>query len=155
MSNPTDFLQAMLGGIVAVLAFVLVLAILRSLVRVCPSNHILVITGGTETEVAGRKYGFRIQRGGWTFVMPFIQSAQSIDLTILPINVKIEGVQVLSAFDIFTEAVGISRKEISLVAKASEVSTRAGVSALNSAASRFSTSKWLVAPWPEMTMITL
>ena len=29
--------------------FILILGVLRSLVRVCPSDHILVVTGGTET----------------------------------------------------------------------------------------------------------
>jgi hypothetical protein len=42
--------------------------------------------------VDGRKYGFRIQKGGWTLVIPGIQTAQAIDLTILPINVRVEGV---------------------------------------------------------------
>src|SRR5512143_2939529 len=90
--NVVALAQSLLGGLVALVIFALVLRLLRSLIRVCPSNNILVITGGTETTVGGRKYGFRIQRGGWTFIVPFIQTAQAIDLTILPINVKVEGV---------------------------------------------------------------
>ena len=83
---------AILGGFLALMLFLIILGLLRSLVRVCPSNHVLVVTGGTETVVDGRKYGFRIQKGGWTLVIPFIQTAQAIELTILPINVRIEGV---------------------------------------------------------------
>ncbi len=83
---------AIAGGVLALMLFLIVLGLLRSLVRVCPSNQVLVVTGGTETVVDGRKYGFRIQKGGWTLVIPFIQTAQAIDLTILPINVRVEGV---------------------------------------------------------------
>jgi flotillin len=94
MSDPSAAAAGagILSGTLALIVFFIVLALLRSLVRVCPSNQILVVTGGTETVVDGRKYGFRVQKGGWTFVTPFLQTAQAIDLTILPINVRIEGV---------------------------------------------------------------
>jgi uncharacterized membrane protein YqiK len=84
--------------------FVFLLILLRSLIRVCPSDHILVVTGGTETEVGGRKYGFRIQKGGWTMVIPFIQTAQTIDLTILPINVRVEGVNSANGINVGADA---------------------------------------------------
>ena len=94
----------MIGGILALAVFVIILALLRSLIRVCPSDHILVVTGGTETEVAGRKYGFRIQKGGWTVVIPFIQTAQAIDLSILPINVRVEGVNSANGINVGADA---------------------------------------------------
>ncbi len=94
----------MAGGILALAIFVLVLALFRSLIRVCPSDHILVVTGGTETEVGGRKYGFRIQKGGWTVVIPFIQTAQTIDLSILPINVRVEGVNSANGINVGADA---------------------------------------------------
>src|SRR5512133_2795611 len=95
---------AVLGGFLALMLFLIMLCLLRSLVRVCPSNRILVVTGGTETVVDGRKYGFRVQKGGWTVVIPFIQSAQSIDLTILPINVRIEGVNSANGISVGADA---------------------------------------------------
>src|SRR5512138_3668169 len=104
MSTAIVIAQAVLGGLVAIVVFVCLLAVLRSLIRVCPSNQILVITGGTETVVDGRRYGFRIQRGGWTIVLPFIQWAQAIDLTILPINVKIEGVNSANGISVGADA---------------------------------------------------
>ncbi len=96
--------MGILGGLLGLVVFIVLLSLLRSLVRVCPSNQILVITGGTETVIAGRSYGFRIQRGGWTFVIPFIQTAQAIDLTILPINVKIEGVNSANGISVGADA---------------------------------------------------
>lgn len=92
------------GGLVALIFFIFVVTMLRSLIRVCPSNHILVVTGGVETEVGGRKYGFRLQKGGWTFVIPFLQSVEAVDLTIIPINVRIEGVNSANGINVGADA---------------------------------------------------
>lgn len=99
-----SFITGSIGGLLALLLFILALALLRSLIRVCPSDHILVVTGGTATEVDGRQYGFRIQKGGWTLVLPFIQTAQTIDLTILPINVRVEGVNSANGINVGADA---------------------------------------------------
>ncbi|MEZ4709612.1 MAG: SPFH domain-containing protein [Caldilineaceae bacterium] len=97
-------LTGMAGGIFAILLFVFVLILLRSMIRVCPSNHILVVTGGAQTVVDGRQYGFRLQKGGWTFVIPFIQSVQAVDLTIIPINVRVEGVNSANGINVGADA---------------------------------------------------
>ena len=104
MDIANSVLTGTFGGLAAILLFFAILILLRSLIRVCPSNHILVVTGGTETEVDGRKYGFRVQKGGWTFVIPFLQTAQAIDLTILPINVRIEGVNSANGISVGADA---------------------------------------------------
>ncbi len=104
MSGEFEFLVGLIGGIAALVIFVIVLGLLRSLIRVCPSDHILVITGGTETVVGGRKYGFRVQKGGWTIVIPFFQTAQTIDLSILPINVRVEGVNSANGINVGADA---------------------------------------------------
>ena len=97
-------MTGVVGGILAVALFFLVIGLLRSIIHVCPSNHILVITGGTETEVDGRKYGFRLQKGGWTAIIPFLQSVRSIDLTITPINVRIDGVNSANGINVGADA---------------------------------------------------
>lgn len=94
----------MVGGVLAIIVFMLVLILLRSMIRVCPSNHILVVTGGTKTVVDGRTYGFRLQKGGWTFVIPFLQSVQAVDLTIIPIDVKVEGVNSANGINVGADA---------------------------------------------------
>lgn len=104
MSDLSSIAGGLLAGLLALALFILLLGVFRSLIRVCPSDHILVVTGGTETEVGGRKYGFRIQKGGWTLVIPFIQTAQTIDLTILPINVRIEGVNSANGINVGADA---------------------------------------------------
>ena len=83
---------ATVGGILGIIAFIVLVGLLRALIRVCPSNHILVVTGGTKTNVNGKQYGFRIQKSRWTTIIPFIQSIQSIDLSTIPISVQVDNV---------------------------------------------------------------
>lgn len=92
------------GGVIAILLFLMILMFLRSMIRVCPSNQILVVTGGTRTVVNGKTYGFRLQKGGWTFVIPFLQSVQAIELTIIPIDVKVEGVNSANGINVGADA---------------------------------------------------
>ena len=96
-TNPVLF-----GGL-GLLAFLALITILKSFVRVCPTNQILVITGA-KTNVGGKQYGFRIQRGGWTTVIPFIQGVERIDLGIIPINVQIENVNSANGITVGADA---------------------------------------------------
>jgi len=91
------------GGFLAVLAFFGVVTLLKALIRVCPPNQVLVVTG-TRSRVGGKEYGFRIQKGGWTFVIPYFQSVQSLDLSIIPINVRIEGVNAANGITVGADA---------------------------------------------------
>ena len=96
-TNPVLF-----GGL-GLLAFLALITILKSFIRVCPTNQILVITGA-KTNVSGKQYGFRIQRGGWTTVIPFIQGVERIDLGIIPINVQIENVNSANGITVGADA---------------------------------------------------
>ena len=91
------------GGIVAVATFFGLVAILKSLIRVCPPNQVLVVTGA-KTSIHGKEYGFRLKRGGYTFVIPYFQSAQGLDLGIIPINVRIEGVNSANGITVGADA---------------------------------------------------
>lgn len=91
------------GGILAVGAFFLLVVILKSFVRVCPPNQVLVVTGG-KTNVKGKEHGYRLKRGGYTFVIPFFQRAEPLDLSIIPINVRIEGVNSANGITVGADA---------------------------------------------------
>ena len=101
MNIPTG---GILMGILAIFVFLALVALLKAFIRVCPSNHILVVTGGTKTVVEGKSYGFRLQKGGWTTVIPFIQRVESINLTIIPINVQIENVNSANGITVGADA---------------------------------------------------
>ena len=91
------------GALAAVVLFFFFVGGLRSLIKVCPPNQVLVVTG-TKTRVAGKSYGFRLQRGGWTFVIPFFQSAQGLELSTIPIDVRVEGVNSANGITVGADA---------------------------------------------------
>ncbi len=91
------------GGFAAVIVFFLMIVVLKALIRVCPPNQVLVVTG-VKTKHQGREYGFRLQRGGWTFVVPFFQSAQGLDLGTIPIDVQVEGVNSANGITVGADA---------------------------------------------------
>ena len=91
------------GAIAAVAVFFVIVGGLRSLIKVCPPNQVLVVTG-TKTRVGGKSYGFRLQRGGWTFVIPFFQSAQGLELSTIPIDVRVEGVNAANGITVGADA---------------------------------------------------
>lgn len=93
-----------LGGIGALLLFVLALVVLRLFIVICPSNEILVIAGGRGAVVGGRRYGFRLQKSGWTMVIPYIQRVYRVDMTIIPINVRVEGVNSANGIKVGADA---------------------------------------------------
>jgi uncharacterized membrane protein YqiK len=94
---------ALVGGSLAVLLFFFGIAVLNALIRVCPPHQVLVVTG-SKTRVQGKEYGFRIQNGGWTFVLPYFQSVQALDLSIIPINVRVEGVNAANGITVGADA---------------------------------------------------
>ena len=91
------------GAIAAVALFFVMIGGLRSLIKVCPPHQVLVVTG-TKTQVGGRSYGFRLQRGGWTFVIPFFQSARGLELSTIPIDVRVEGVNSANGITVGADA---------------------------------------------------
>ena len=91
------------GAIAAVALFFVIVGGLKSLIKVCPPHQVLVVTG-TKTQVGGKSYGFRLQRGGWTFVIPFFQSARGLELSTIPIDVRVEGVNSANGITVGADA---------------------------------------------------
>ena len=91
------------SGVAAVIVFFVIIGLLRSVIRVCPPHQVLVVTG-TKTRIRGKSYGFRLQRGGWTFVVPFFQSVQGLGLSTIPIDVRVEGVNSANGITVGADA---------------------------------------------------
>ena len=98
----TLFGFAMAGGI-AVFIFLMLVGFLRVLVRVCPPNHVMVIQGA-KTQVNEKTYGFRVILGGRAIVIPFLHRAELLDLSVLPINVRVEGVNSANGITVGADA---------------------------------------------------
>ena len=78
-------------GCVAVILFFLLIMLLKALIRVCSANAILVIAG-RKSRAGGKEYGYTITPAGWTYAIPFWHRVEALDLTIVPIDVRVEGV---------------------------------------------------------------
>lgn len=77
-------------GIVAILVFVLFLLIsvfVNRYVKVGP-DEALIVSGRKKKMANGQVVGFRIVRGGATFVIPVLEVAKTISLGIMPLDVN-------------------------------------------------------------------
>ncbi len=94
-------------GIGGVVAFLVLVAFLKTLIRVCPANAILVVSG-FEHRVGDKKYGFRIVpeagKKGWTVVIPYFERVEALDLTIVPVDVRVEGVNAANGITVGADA---------------------------------------------------
>jgi flotillin len=73
--------------------FVLVvLALVRNMLYVCPPNEVLILSGAT-TSVSpdGRKVHYRIIKGGRAFRVPLLETVDSMDLTNMTIDLRVKG----------------------------------------------------------------
>jgi uncharacterized membrane protein YqiK len=84
------YMQGLLYGGLGILAFIILIGLLKTLIRVALPNRIMVVTG-RKTKRDGKTFGFSVNRGRTT-VIPYFQAVGSLDLAVFPINVRIEGV---------------------------------------------------------------
>ena len=91
------------AGVIAVAVFFVLIAFLRAFVRVCPPNHVMVIQG-SKTVTDGKTYGFRVIVGGRAIVIPFLNRAELLDLSVLAINVRVEGVNSANGITVGADA---------------------------------------------------
>ncbi|ASB49083.1 SPFH domain-containing protein [Alkalitalea saponilacus] len=91
-----------LEGIIAVVSFFILLAILKAFIKVAPPDKLLVITGRKRKD-NGKTFGFSVERGRST-VIPYFQSAQYLDLRVLPINVQVDGVNSANGITVGADA---------------------------------------------------
>ncbi len=98
-------------GAIVLVFFVTVFA-LASRYRRCPSDKILVVYGKVSGSTAeGKGLSAKCYHGGGTFIWPIIQDYQFLDLTPVPIDIKLEGALSLQNIRVNTPStftVGIS-----------------------------------------------
>ena len=90
-------------GVGLIVLFFAVVIMAKMLIHICPANGILVISGRKRT-VDGKKYGFRIVKGGWTVVIPYLERIEVLDLGIIPVNVRVEGVNSANGITLAADA---------------------------------------------------
>ena len=97
-----NYFQGFLFGGLGVAAFIILIAFLKTLIKVALPNRIMVVTG-RKTKRNGKTFGFSINRGR-TIVIPYFQAAGSLDLDVFPINVRVEGVNSANGITVGADA---------------------------------------------------
>ena len=97
-SGPGGLLEGLLG----VAAFFILLALLKAFIKVAPPDKLLVITGRKRKE-NNKTFGFSVERGR-SSVIPYFQSADFLDLRVLPINVQVDGVNSANGITVGADA---------------------------------------------------
>ena len=97
-----DYVQGLIFGGLGVLAFIILIALLKTLIRVALPNRIMVVTG-RRTKRDGKTFGFSVNRGRTT-VIPYFQAVGSLDLDVFPINVRVEGVNSANGITVGADA---------------------------------------------------
>lgn len=94
--------SGVIGGAAGVVAFFVLVAILRSTIKVAPPDRLLVVNG-RKARREGKTFGFTVERGR-AFVLPYFQTFGSLDLGVLPVNVRIEGVNSANGITVGADA---------------------------------------------------
>ncbi|MEM9151588.1 MAG: SPFH domain-containing protein, partial [Cyanobacteria bacterium P01_F01_bin.3] len=91
-SQNTAQIGAFIGGSALILGLVSVgalIALLKTCLRICNPNQILIISGRKYKNKNGQSVGYRVVFGGRTLVIPIIERVQSMDMTTMPIPVEV------------------------------------------------------------------
>jgi uncharacterized membrane protein YqiK len=94
--------RGVIFGTLGVVAFILIIAILKKFIHVARPDRILVITG-RKTRRHGRTFGFSVARGR-AVILPYFQTLGSLDLDVFPINVRVEGVNSANGITVGADA---------------------------------------------------
>ncbi len=101
-ASPVPLTGGITGGILGIVVFILIIVFLKSLLKVTYPDKLLVVTGRKKRH-GTKKFGFSVERGS-TMIVPYFQSVNSLDLRILPINVKVEGVNSANGITLGSDA---------------------------------------------------
>ena len=105
--NPIDLLfggpVAVIGGVLGVILFFAIVGVAKSIVRVMMPDKMLVVTGRRKKVKGGKEFGFTVERGR-THVWPYFNQINSLDLGILPINVRVDGVNAANGITVGADA---------------------------------------------------
>ncbi|HLU64868.1 MAG TPA: flotillin family protein [Kofleriaceae bacterium] len=77
------------GGTLA--GLLVLIAVIKSLLYVCPPNHVLIFSGRTRVTEDGRKVGFRVVFGGRALRVPILEQVQAMSLTNISVPMSVSG----------------------------------------------------------------
>ncbi|MGH1345493.1 MAG: flotillin family protein [Nannocystales bacterium] len=91
------------GSTLAVL--LVAIAIVKTFLIIGKPNEVLVFSGRKVALADGNTVGFRVVRGGRSFRIPLLEKVDSMDMTIMPIDIRIRGAYAKGNIPINVDAV--------------------------------------------------
>jgi flotillin len=92
----------LLWSIAGIVGFFIFIGMLKVIIKVTLPDQLLVVTG-RKRKRNGKVFGFSVERGR-TSKVPYLQSVDTLDLGILPINVRVEGVNSANGITVGADA---------------------------------------------------
>jgi flotillin len=105
LAQESGFMSTPVIVIGIVLVVVLVFAVMASRYVKVPPNQALIISGWGTTVSPGVRSGFRLVRGGATFVLPVIERVDRLSLELMTIDVKTPAVYTVAGVPIMVDGV--------------------------------------------------
>lgn len=87
ISSSPIFLAAVAGASVLL---ALIVVVVKN-IHVCLPNEILIFSGRTKTLADGRRVGFRVVVGGRGFRLPFLESVERMDVSLISVPMRVRG----------------------------------------------------------------
>ncbi|MGB7085937.1 MAG: SPFH domain-containing protein [Phormidesmis sp.] len=87
--NTSGVLSVSVLGL-SLIGIVAVIALLKTCLRICQPNEILIVSGRKYKQSGEKEIGYRVIFGGRAFVMPIIERVEKMDMTTMPIPVEVK-----------------------------------------------------------------
>jgi flotillin len=91
--SPTRPQESSMGvGITLILILItagLLLAFIKSFLKICNPNEILIISGRKHRTKSGKEVGYEVKFGGRAIVIPVIETVKKMSLTTMPVPVEV------------------------------------------------------------------
>ncbi|AZI43587.1 flotillin family protein [Deinococcus psychrotolerans] len=75
---------------IVLFGILLVLLMIRTLLIIVPPNKVVVISGRSRVTAEGDSVGYRVIRGGRAFRIPLLEKVAWMDLTTIPLDLRVE-----------------------------------------------------------------
>ena len=78
-----------IAGVIVVIAILAAMAVVKSLLIICPPNRVVIISGRSRQLPDGRTVGYRVVKGGRTLRIPLLEKVAWVELNTMPIEVSV------------------------------------------------------------------
>jgi flotillin len=93
------------GAVIAAAVLGIVLFVVKSTMFICRPNEVLIFSGRQNTLANGQQVGFRVVLGGRAYRVPLLENVDSMDLTNMEVEVKIQNAYSKGGIPLNVEAI--------------------------------------------------